>query len=250
MVEAPLSESGRLRPDTLVAAFRTARDAGGRAAYLLCNPQNPTGAAHTRAELALVAAAAEEYGLRVVSDEIHAPLVYAGSTFTPYLTVPGAERGMTVLSPSKGWNLAGLKGAVAVAGDGAVDDLRALPEVHRHGASHVAVLAHIAALDDGRDWLARLLAELDANRGLVRSLLAEHLPQVGYRTPEATYLAWLDCRSLGLGDDPAEAFRTRGRVALSPGRRYGAPGAGFARLNFATSPQILTEAVTRMASAL
>ncbi len=249
VVEAPLTESGRLSPDTLVAAFREARDLGGRAAYLLCNPQNPTGALHSRSELAMVAAVAEEYGLRVVSDEIHAPLVYAGGTFTPYLTVPGAERGLSVLSPSKGWNLAGLKGALVVAGAAAVDELRTLPEVHRHGAGHVAVLAHIAALDDGREWLSQLLGELDANRRLLGSLLAEHLPQVGYRMPEATYLAWLDCRDLGLGDDPAAVFRTRGRVALSPGRRYGTPGRGFARLNIATSPEILAEAVTRMASA-
>ncbi len=250
VVEAPLTDEGRLSPDTLLDAFREARGLGGRPAYLLCNPQNPTGAVHTRAELAMVAAVAEEYDVRVVSDEIHAPLVHAGSTFTPYLTVPGAGRGFAMFSPSKGWNLAGLKAGLAVAGPDAVADLRRLAEVHRHGASHLAVQAHIAALDDGREWLGRLMAELDENRRLLATLLAEHLPQVRYRVPEATYLAWLDCRDLGLGDDPATAFRRVGRVALSSGHRYGTPGAGFARFNLATSPEIITEAVTRMASAL
>jgi cystathionine beta-lyase len=250
VVEAPLTEEGRLSPASLAEAFAESRRRGRRAAYLLCNPQNPTGAVHTRGELATLAALAEEFGVRVVADEVHAPLVYAEARFTPYLTVPGAERGFSVVSPSKGWNLAGLKSGLAVAGPHAVDDLRRMAEIHRHGASHIAVQAHSAALDDGREWLAALMTELDANRRLLGSLLDEHLPGVGYRIPEATYLAWLDCRDLGLGDDPATAFRTLGGVALSPGPRFGTPGAGFARLNFATSPAVLTEVVTRMASAL
>jgi cystathionine beta-lyase len=247
VVEAPLTAQGRLDPPALEAAFRQAAAGGGRAAYLLCNPQNPTGAVHTADELATVAALAEEHGLRVVADEIHAPLVHAEAAFVPYLAVPGAGRGLAVHSPSKGWNLAGLKAAVAVAGPGAVGDLRRLHEVHGHGASHVAAIAHTAALDEGGAWLARLLGELDANRRLLAGRLAERLPAVRYRPGEATYLAWLDCRDLGLGDDPARAFLERGRVALSSGPRYGSPGRGFARLNLATSPGILEEAVDRMA---
>ncbi|HYN30623.1 MAG TPA: aminotransferase class I/II-fold pyridoxal phosphate-dependent enzyme [Dermatophilaceae bacterium] len=250
VVQAPLTASGRLDPTSLEVAFREVSAAGGRAAYLLCNPQNPTGAVHTPEELATLAALAEAHGVRVVSDEIHAPLVHAEATFTPYLTVPGAERGFAVFSPSKGWNLAGLKAAVAVAGPGAVDDLRRLHEVHGHGASHVAAIAHTAALDDGREWLAQLLHELDDNRRLLAALLEERLPAVRYRPGEATYLAWLDCRGLGLGDDPARVLLQRGRVALSPGRRYGAPGSGFARLNLAASREVIEEAVDRMVGAL
>ena len=103
---------------------------------------------------------------------------------------------------------------------------------------------------DGRAWLEQLVGELDANRALLGALLAEHLPDVRWRAPEATYLAWLDCRDLGLGDDPAQVFRERGRVALGSGPWYGREGRGFARLNFATSPQILEDAVRRMASVL
>ena len=118
-----------------------------------------------------------------------------------------------------------------------------------HGSSHIGAIAHVAAMADGRDWLAQLVGELDANRALLGRLLAEHLPGVRWQAPEATYLAWLDCRDLGLGDDPARVFLERGRVALGSGPRYGREaGRGFARLNFATSPAILEDAVRRMAS--
>ena len=249
-VDAPLTAAGRLDPGTLEVAFRAATASGERAAYLLCNPQNPTGAVHSPTELATLASLAQQHGVRVVADEVHAPVVYEGGRgFTPFLTVPGAERSFSVFSPSKGWNLAGLKSALAVAGPGA-SDVR-LHEVHTHGSSHLGAIAHVAAMDDGRQWQARLLGELDANRLLLGRLLAEHLPDVRWVAPEATYLAWLDCRPLGLGDDPAAVFRRRGRVALASGPAYGADaGRGFARLNFATSPEVLEDAVRRMASCL
>jgi cysteine-S-conjugate beta-lyase len=251
-IDAPLTADGRLDPETLRTAFRAATAGGERAAYLLCNPQNPTGTVHSPAELASLAALAEEYGVRVVADEVHAPITYAGGpSFTPYLTVAGGELGFSVFSPSKGWNLAGLKSALVMAGSGAVDDLARLHEVHTHGSSHVGAIAHVAAMDDGRAWLAQLVDELDANRALLGRLLAEHLPGLRWRAPEATYLAWLDCRGLGLGDDPASVFRTRGRVALGSGPSYGDEvGRGFARLNLATSPATLEEAVRRMAASL
>lgn len=251
-VDAPLTPDGRLDPDALRAAFREATARGERAAYLLCNPQNPTGTVHSAAELSALAALANEFGVRVVADEIHAPITYAGGpVFTPYLTVTGGEQGFSVFSPSKGWNLAGLKSALVMAGPGAVDDLARLHEVHTHGSSHIGAIAHVAALDDGRDWLATLTRELDGNRALLGRLLTEHLPGVRWRAPDATYLAWLDCRDLGLGDDPAAAFRDRGRVALGSGPHYGPQsGRGFARLNLATSPGIIEEAVARMAAAL
>ena len=138
-----------------------------------------------------------------------------------------------------------------MAGSAAVADFARLAEVHTHGSSHIGAIAHVAAMADGREWQAQLVAELDANRMLLGRLLAEHLPGVRWQAPESTYLAWLDCRDLGLGDDPAAAFLRRGRVALGSGPRYGhEAGRGFARLNFATSPAILEDAVRRMASSL
>lgn len=250
VVEAPLGADQRIDLDVLQEAFRSAVAGGGRAAYLLCSPHNPTGTVHTAGELAAVAALAERYGVRVVADEIHAPLVAPGAVFVPYLGVPGGERGLSLMSASKGWNLAGLKAALALAGPEAAADLARLPEEVGHGPSHVGVIAHTAALRDGTGWLDALLAGLDDNRRLLARLLAEHLPAVRYRPGEATCLAWLDCRGLGLGPDPAEVFLELGRVALSSGIPFGSGGAGHVRLNLAASPEVITEGVLRMASAL
>ncbi|MGH3309177.1 MAG: MalY/PatB family protein [Streptomyces sp.] len=255
VVEAPLSAEGRLDLDALAAAFRTAtgeRGAGGgrRAAYLLCSPHNPTGTVHTAAELAAVTELANAHGVRVVADEIHAPLVLTGARHTPYLSVPGTERAFSLMSASKAWNLAGLKAALAIAGSESAAELARIPEEVSHGPSHVGVIGHVAALRHGGDWLEALLAGLEENRRLLAELLRKHLPEVHYRPQQGTFLAWLDCRGLGLGDDPAAAFLERGRVALVPGPAFGTGGAGHARLNTATSPEVLEEAVRRMASAV
>ncbi|GHB46887.1 cystathionine beta-lyase [Streptomyces viridiviolaceus] len=250
VVEAPLGADLRIDLDVLEAAFRQATAGRGRAAYLICSPHNPTGTVHTADELAAVAGLAERYGVRVVADEIHAPVVAGGVRFVPYLSVPGAERGLALMSASKGWNLAGLKAALALAGPGAAADLARMPEEVGHGPSHVGVIAHTAALRDGTAWLDALLAGLDDNRRLLTELLAEHLPGVVHHAGEATYLAWLDCRALGLGDDPAKTFLSSGRVALSSGIPFGTGGAGHVRLNLATSPEVIEEGVRRMAATL
>ncbi|MEU5520489.1 aminotransferase class I/II-fold pyridoxal phosphate-dependent enzyme [Streptomyces sp. NPDC052079] len=250
VVEAPLGADGRIDLAVLEDTFRRETAGRGRAAYLLCSPHNPTGTVHTAEELTTVAALAERYRVRVVADEIHAPLVVGDTAFVPYLSVPGAERGLSLMSASKAWNLAGLKAALAVAGPGAAGDLARMPEEVGHGPSHVGVLAHTAALRDGTAWLDALLAGLDANRRLLGDLLADRLPQIRHRPGDATYLAWLDCRALGLGDDPAQVFLEHGRVALTSGLPFGTGGKGHARLNLATSPELLTEAVRRMAVAV
>jgi cystathionine beta-lyase len=248
VVEAPLGVDGRLDTDALQAAFVQARTMGGSVTYLLCNPHNPTAVAHTRDELAAVAALAHEHGVRVVVDEIHGPLVPQG--FVPYLSVEGAEDAFAVTSASKAWNLAGLKAAVVVAGERAEADLRRVPEIVSHGPSHLGMLAHTVALREGGAWLDAVLADLADNRRLLGDLLDEHLPQVRWGRGSATYLAWLDCRGLGLGDDPAAVFLEHGRVAVNSGPTFGTGGAGHVRLNFATSPTILTEAIRRMAHAV
>lgn len=250
VVEAPLGADLRIDLAELEGAFRQAVAGGGRPAYLLCSPHNPTGTVHTTEELTVVAALADRYGVRVVADEIHAPLVARGTTFVPYLSVPGAENGFSLMSASKAWNLAGLKAALAIAGPAAAEDVARMPEEVSHGPSHLGIIAHTAALRDGGGWLDALCAGLDDNRRLLAELLAERLPAVRYRPAAGTFLAWLDCRPLGLGDDPAAAFLARGRVALSSGPDFGTGGAGHVRLNLATSPELLTEAVGRMSAAL
>jgi cystathionine beta-lyase len=244
-VAAPLRADGSIDPETLERAF--AAVAGTRAAYLLCNPQNPTGHVPTPAELAVVAELAGRYAVQVISDEIHGPLVHPGRTFTPYLTVPGSERGVTVLSASKAFNVASLKCALVVPGADARGVVGGLHEVLTHAVSHLGVLGQTAALTDGDEWLDRLVGELAANARGLRDLLDRQLPGVTFPEPQATFFAWLDCRALT--DDPAGLFLARGRVGLTRGEEYGgAPG--FARLNFATSPAVLAEGVRRMAGTI
>ncbi|OBB66336.1 cystathionine beta-lyase [Mycobacterium sp. 852014-50255_SCH5639931] len=263
VVEAPLDAEGRVDLDALADAFARARARGGNVAYLLCNPHNPTGTVHTADELGAIAELARRFGVRVVSDEIHAPVVLSGSRFTPYLTVPGAENAFALTSASKAWSLSGLKAALAIAGPEAVADLHRMPEEVSHGPSHFGVIAHAEAFRTGGDWLDDLLRGLDRNRTLLGDLVAEQLPKVKYQWPQGTYLAWLDCRELGFTEDaadglavvadlsgPARWFLDHARVALSSGHVFGTGGAGHVRLNFATSGAILTEAVSRMGRAL
>jgi cystathionine beta-lyase len=249
--EVPLrrdAEHGwRLDLPALDAAF-----AQGAAAYVLCNPHNPVGRVHTPDELAQLVASARRHGVTIVSDEIHAPLTLPGATFTPLLTVPGAaEVSLSLVSASKAWNLAGLKCALIVSGSPAGDRLLdRLPEdLHWH-AGHFGVIASIAAFEHGETWLDGVLGALDARRSRLDVLLRERLPRVRWHPPEATYLAWLDCRALGDGDGPHELFLAKARVALEPGTHFGASGNGHVRLNFATSAQILDQAVTAMAGAV
>ncbi len=244
VLEVPLRD-GRLDLDGLARAFEEQRPA----AFLLCSPHNPTGTVHTPAELAEVARLSEAHDVRVVVDEIHAPLVLDGAVFTPYLSVSGSARAFAVMSASKAFNLAGVKAGVLVAGSGAGDDLARLPWVVSHGPSHLGVIAHTAALTAGGEWLDGLLDGLAENRRLLVELVDRHLPGVRLRPPEATFLSWLDCSSLGLGDDPAGVFLERARVALNDGREFGTGGAGHVRLNYATSQAILTEAVQRLGAA-
>ncbi|MGI8695394.1 MAG: MalY/PatB family protein [Mycobacteriales bacterium] len=248
-VEVPVIDDGtawQLDLGGLQAAFRA-----GAAALLLCSPHNPLGMVWPRDTLAAAAALADRYGVFVLSDEIHAPLTLPGSTHTPYPVVsPAAERSVVFTSASKAWNLAGLKCAVIVPGSPAVRDRIAplAPDSGWH-IGHFGAIAAEAAFRDGGPWLHGFLTHLDRNRALLGELLAEHLPEVGYRPPAASYLAWLDCRALGFGDNPADVFLQRGRVALSAGADFGTPGRGYARLNIGTTAPLLAEAVRRMAAA-
>ncbi|MCM6761522.1 aminotransferase class I/II-fold pyridoxal phosphate-dependent enzyme [Rathayibacter sp. ZW T2_19] len=264
VVETPLSLEGRLDLDAIEEALQRLRDQRRRTVLLLCNPHNPTGTVPTRAELEGVAALAQRYGVRVLADEIHGPLTLAGAVFTPYLSVAGADDAIAFTSASKGWNLAGLKAALATAGPAAARDLAGVRAEIDYAPSHLGVLAHTVAFREGGDWLDALLASLDRRRTLLGELLAEHLPQLSWRPPEGTYLAWIDCRALALSetgprdsfavatdlDGAARVFADEAGVAVNSGHIFGRGGAGFIRLNFATSAEILTTAVSRMGDAV
>lgn len=251
VVEAPLGEDGRLDLEGLGTAFERAAFGGRRVTYLLCSPHNPTGVVHTREELEAVARLAAEHRVRVVVDEIHSPV--AGPDFVPYLSVDGSDDAYAVLAASKAWNIAGARAALVVGGPATAEELAGFPEIVSHGPSHLGILGAVAALTDGREWLTALRADLVENRALLRSLLAQHLPGIRAQIGPGTYLAWLDCRDLDLGDDPAATFLERGRVAFNSGLDFqgsSSRGVGHLRLNYATTPEILTEAVQRMAAAV
>ena len=225
------------------------RGPGRARLWILCHPQNPTGRVFGRAELEVIAELAARHDLTVVSDEIHADLVHHGNDHVPFasLGAEAAARTITVTSGSKAYNLAGLRWAILHAGPDLFHEaVAALPSHYLGTPNLLAVEATDAAWSEGAEWLAAVRRVLDDNRRRLRELLAEQLPGVVYHVPEATYLAWLDCRALGLGDDPAATFRERG-VELAAGPRFGAVGAGYARLNFATSPVVLEAIVGAMA---
>jgi cysteine-S-conjugate beta-lyase len=251
VVEAPLRREVDGSYDLDFEALDTALAGPDVAAYLLCNPHNPLGRVWRRDQLLTIGDLCQRHDITLLVDEIHAPLALSDAVHVPFASLdhPMAERAYTFNSASKGWNVAGLKCGVAVAGSPAAAELLT-DRWEALLASHHGVIASVAAFTESLDWLDAVRGQLDENRSLLSSLLREQLPEVGYVPGEASFLAWLDCRKLGLGDDPAQAFLAKGKVALTTGLYFGTEGAGFARLNIGTSPELVTEAVRRIAAAV
>ena len=238
----PDATDAALDLDAVEDAFR----AGART-LLLCNPHNPLGRVPRRDELEALAALARRYDARVVTDEIHGPLVLPGATFTPYLTVD--ERGILVTSPSKTFNTAGLHTAQVVVLDPAEQArLRGVPLPQNHAYSPLGMIAARVAWQDCDDWHGALVRRLDAQRALLAELVTDHLPDARTRPLEATYLAWLDLRAYS-HDDPAARGLEHG-VRVAPGSDYQPGLSGHARVNIATSAERLETVVRRLAKAL
>jgi cystathionine beta-lyase len=220
---------------------------------LFCNPQNPTGRAFTRDELETLAEIVLRHDLVVCSDEIHADLAYPGCRHIPFAAISPeiAARTVTLTSATKAFNIAGLRCAVAVFGS---DELQArfnaYPVHSRGGLGSLGLAATALAWSEGQPWLDEVMAYLEGNRAMVRDFVADHLPAVRCASSDATYLAWLDCRALGLESDPCSFFLNEGKVALSDGAAFGPGGVGFVRLNFATARPILASVLDRMRTAL
>lgn len=249
VVEVPLvvDDGGwRLDIPALERAF-----AAGVVAYLMCYPHNPVGRVHTPAELEALVALAKHHGVTLISDEIHAPLVLPGSSFTPLLAIAGAgEVAVTVLAASKAWNLAGLKCAAIVTASSSMARLvERLPAELSWRVGHLGVIAATAAFTEAQLWLDDLLFTLDRRRSQLTSLIAARLPGATWFPPQATYLAWLDCTGIGVGEQTHDLFLRSARVAVDAGSKFGTAGAGHVRLNFATSAEILDAAVAGMGAA-
>ena len=226
--------------------------ASGVKAHFLCNPHNPVGTVFNKEELAALAELAKKYGVTVFSDEIHAPLTYDATQFVPFLAVSETARevGICVTAASKSWNLAGLKCATVITAHPKQQErAKAMPAAVHFRASLFGAVASATAYQCS-DWLDSAIETFDSNRNYLKKLLTQSLPTVGYRVPDFSYLAWLDLTSLNLGENPAQTLLEKGKLALNAGAMFGADSGNFVRLNFATSEEILDDAVSRIASCL
>ena len=232
--------------------FRTAITPRTRI-FLLCNPHNPVGRTWDREELEHMAEICGARGLAVVADEIHGDLVYPGRAHVAFASLAPeiAERTITLMAPSKTFNLPGLKCSVAVIPNAQLRERFAAARADFvQGVNVLGHTAAVAAYREGQEWLDALLRYLEANREYLMDFVRAHLPGVSVAPPEATYLGWLDCRQAGLSDDPFTFFLERARVALNDGRLFGQGGHGFVRLNFACPRPVLRQGLDRMREAL
>jgi cystathionine beta-lyase len=236
-----------------LAAYEAAPDPRTRV-LIFCHPQNPTGRAFSRTELEEVAAFAIRHDLIVVSDEIHADIVYPGNTHIPLASLHPdiAARTITITSATKSFNIPALRCAVMHFGTPELKQrfFARIPSRLLGSPGVTGVDATIAAWDDGQPWFDAILAELQANRDWLAQTIGAELPGVTMRLPEATYLAWLDCSALQLPASAGQIFLDRARVGLNFGETFGAQYSSFARLNFATPAPILREIVSRMADSV
>jgi len=221
--------------------------------FILCNPHNPVGRVFRREELECMAGICLRHGVVICSDEIHCDLIYSGNRHIPIasLSPETAQNTITLMAPSKTFNIAGLECAIAIIQN---PDLRRKFQ-HSYkglvgGINLMGWVAALAAYREGQDWLDQVLVYLEANRDFMFDFIMQELPGLRMTRPEGTYLAWLDCRQAGIEGNPYEFFLHNARVALSDGTSFGRGGDGFVRLNFGCPRAMLTEALERMKKAL
>jgi cystathionine beta-lyase len=222
--------------------------------FLLCNPHNPVGRMFTRDELLRMAELCLRRGLMICADEIHCELAFSGASHVPIASLDPeiADRTVTLMAPSKTFNLPGLKFSVAIIPNAGLREKFVAAQLDLVRAVNIlGYAAGLAAYRDGQPWLDELLRYLEANRDFVAEFVGTKLSGVRMAAPEATSLAWLDCRDADLpAGDPYTFFLERAKVALNDGKAFGRGGAGFVRLNFGCPRSILAEALERMRTAL
>ncbi len=255
LVDAPFERTGdeAINPWVINWGSIEKAYASGIKVHLLCSPHNPLGFIYTKQDLLKFVALAKKHNVLIISDEIHAPLTFPGETFVPILTLGSDSESVSVCvtAASKGWNIAGLKCAILISQNAEVNSKLAnlAPAMH-YRASLLGGFATAVAFADSGVWLDTVITQLDHNRHLIKNLLAEKLPTVRYHIPQNSYLAWLDLESLHLGADPSVTLIEKGRVAFNPGHAFGKQCDLYVRLNFATSPEIIIEAIDRIARAV
>lgn len=220
--------------------------------FMLCNPQNPTGRVFTRQELNIMAEVCLENDIFICADEIHSDIVYPGHVHIPMATLSSAvaKRTITLLSPSKTFNVAGLKAAFAVIQN--QDILDRMVHARQGLLGGINIFGQVAlqtAYAQGSTWLERLLAYLDENRSLVHEFINQRLPGFSMAKPEATYLAWINCKHSHI-EQPQEFFLEEAKVAVNPGTWFGEDGEGYVRLNFGCPRDHLLKGLHRIEKSL
>lgn len=221
--------------------------------FILCNPHNPVGRAFRRDELEKMAEVCERHDLVICSDEIHCDLLMGDVKHTPIASLAPeiAQRTITLMAPSKTFNVPGLGFSLAIVPNPA---LRKQVEKAAMGivphTNILGVVAAEAAYTRCDDWLAELNAYLTANRDYAVAYLQRELPKVRVTCPEATYLLWIDCRDLGIEGTPSDFFLKQAKVAVNDGKWFGEGGEGFVRLNYGCPRHILQQGLERMVGAL
>ena len=227
--------------------------AGGARSLILCQPYNPVGKVFSRDELAELSRIVERHGGWVLSDEIHAPLTLPGIQHVAYSSVSEAAAAhcITVTSASKSFSMPGLPCATVTLHSQAGHDLfrRNVHEDHLYGATTLGVEVNVAAYTQGDEWLEQVREHIAGNTARLKAFV-ETLPGVEYTPAEATYLAWIDFREAGIPGDPADFLRVRGKLTLNSGPAFGPVGAGFARMNLATTHELLEDGFQRIRTAL
>lgn len=250
--EAPLTadEAGYYSVDWEV--FEKAIDEDTRL-FILCNPHNPTGRVFRQDELHHMAEICLRKGVTICSDEIHCDLIYPDHTHLPIASLDQeiAQNTITLMAPSKTYNLAGLKCSYAIIQN---------PELRKKyvraargiigSVNLFGLTAALAAYQEGEPWLEELLRYLTHNRDLLDQFIKSHMPGISMLKPEGTYLAWLDCRQSPIPGYPGEFFLNNARVALNDGKIYGKEGQGFVRLNYGCPQGMLLQALERMEKAI
>jgi len=251
LLDPPLMPQG----DSYIIDFEALQSAITRETriFILCNPHNPVGRVFTRTELERLAEICLRHHLVICSDEIHCDLLFRGYQHLPIATLSPevANQTITLMAPSKTYNLAGLGLGFAIIKNPSLR--RKWKDTSLGLIPHVNIMGHVAALaayHEGQDWLDQVLVYLEENRDFLEQFLSREMPQIRMTRMEATYLAWLDCRGAGVGENPYEFFLNRAKVALNNGAEFGRGGEGFVRLNFASPRSLLRQALDRMATAL
>lgn len=223
--------------------------------FILCNPHNPGGIVWTKEVLLKMLDLCKQYGVLILSDEIHADLVFDGATHIPLASIAGdaQDQVITCVAPTKTFNLAGVQASFLIVSDEQLREKLVL-NTEAHGQMNLSVFAAAAvkaAYEDGGPWLDELLETLSRNIDYVIEQFEEHLPTVHVKKPDATYLLWIDYRDTGLSEDEIMTrLLHKGKVALEPGSKYGEAGRGFLRMNIACPLSLVKDGVNRFIYAL